>query len=107
MKIMKGTNSTNLETRLTKLFTALSENEKYSIEDPANSHGNDLSDVLNDTVRNALSAAAESTLATVDRSGWEAVFGSAQVTRSVNKVQVLSAAAAHVSSPTRPWARRG
>jgi hypothetical protein len=31
VKIMKGTNSTSLDTRLSKLFTALSENEKYSI----------------------------------------------------------------------------
>src|SRR5216684_3166688 len=41
----------------------------YTIEDPANPNGNDLSELLSESVRASLSIAARSTLATVDSSG--------------------------------------
>jgi hypothetical protein len=45
------------------------------IEDPANPHGNDLTELLSESVRRELSTTASQTLATIDREGWEGVFG--------------------------------
>jgi hypothetical protein len=105
IEVLKGSRATGLEARFKKLLVALRDDiDSYTIEDPANPHGNDLSELLNDSVRATLSSAARSTLSTIDHSGWEAVFGAVKTASRVAKVAVLTAAAAQVAAPTRPWA---
>lgn len=104
IEVLKDTKAQGLEGRLTELLLEVRDNiDDYSIEDPGNPTGNDLSELLNDTVRASLSAGAWSTLQTVETSGWEAVFGAVETTAKVHKVAALSAAAVHAPSPTRPW----
>ena len=75
-----------------------------AIEDPANPTGNDLSDLLNETVWADLSAVAKSTLATLDSDGWEAIFG--KVSSNDDKAEKAQRAAATVITPSRPWLPR-
>jgi hypothetical protein len=101
---VKSSRATGLEGRFEKLLVALRDDiDSYTIEDPANPYGNDLSELLSDSVRATLSSAARSTLSTVDWSGWEAVFGAAKTANRTAKVAILTAAAAQVAAPTRPW----
>jgi hypothetical protein len=74
------------------------------IEDPANPNGNDLTELLSDSIRQELSAAASQTLTTIEREGWEGVFG--KVTDAEAKRAAIIEAARSVSVPARPWCRR-
>jgi Second Messenger Oligonucleotide or Dinucleotide Synthetase domain len=104
IEVLKGTRAQGLDGRFTALLTELRDNiDDYSIEDPANPTGNDLSELLNDTVRASFSAGARSTLQTVEASGWEAVFGAVEAATRVHKVAALAAAAVQAPAPTRPW----
>jgi hypothetical protein len=51
----------------------------------------------------SLSAAAASTLASIDTTGWESVFGKVEEKAAADKVAALRSAAAAVSVPTKPW----
>jgi hypothetical protein len=73
------------------------------IEDPANPQGNDLSALLNDTVRAYLSTVAGNTLLIAASSGWEAIFGTLDITAKTQRIAALKAAAVESSRPTRPW----
>jgi hypothetical protein len=76
-----------------------------SIEDPANPEGNDLAELLSDAVRQSLSSVASSTLALIEKSGWESVFGSIESEEDADrKSQSLRQAAAAVVTPSKPWA---
>jgi hypothetical protein len=81
--------------------------DEISIEDPANPTGNDLSELLSPTIRDALSSVSKSTLELIEKSGWEAVFGPVEEKKDENgrgKIEVLQRAAAAVAIPTKPWA---
>jgi hypothetical protein len=76
--------------------------DDLAVEDPANPTGNDLSDLLNATVKVQLSSAAEWTLREVDNGGWERVFGPVpeeDETAALKRVAVSLPAAAR----QRPW----
>jgi hypothetical protein len=104
IEVLKGSRAAGIEARFKKLLLALRDDiDNYTIEDPANPYGNDLSELLNRSVRTTLSSAARSTLSTVEQSGWPVVFGSVTTSRAP-KVAVLTNAAAQVAAPTRPWA---
>lgn len=76
--------------------------EPIGIEDPANPQGNDLSAFLREAWP-SLKAAAEDTLDLIEASGWETVFGPVEEPAKQEKVQKLRAAAAAVSTSTKPW----
>ena len=62
--------------RSTHFWTELRDNSaNLCVEDPANPNGNDLSKELDDNLKSQLASAAKRTLAQIDSSGWEAVFG--------------------------------
>lgn len=76
--------------------------DDLAVEDPANPKGNDLSDLLNGTVKAQLSSAAERTLHEVDDGGWERVFGpvaEGDETAALKRV----AGSLPVSARQRPW----
>lgn len=76
------------------LWTELRDNSaNLCVEDPANPNGNDLSGLLGDDVKSQLASAAMRTLAQIDASGWEAVFGEAENKEKAEKVQLLHRAA--------------
>jgi hypothetical protein len=104
IEVLKGSTAKGLEGRLTTLLTALRDDiESYKIEDPANPYGNDLSELLDDTVRNSLSVMSRGVLLSVEASGWYAVFGSVEKQATFPRVEALRTAAAQIPSPTRPW----
>lgn len=104
IEVVKSKKSAALEVQLKHLWETLRDDvDSVKIEDPANPHGNDLSDLLNASVRRELSSAAATTLATLARDGWEAIFG--KLTTKDDKKQALVEAARSVQNPARPWCK--
>lgn len=104
IELLRRKTAASLETKLTHVLTELRDNiDDIQIEDPANPQGNDLSALLDGSIRDYLSNVAGSTLATVALSGWEAIFGTVVDTLKSNRIAALKAAAAQSSQPTRPW----
>lgn len=102
---LKSKKSASLESQLDHIWKVLRDDvESITIEDPANPNGNDLSDLLSDAIRRELSTAASETLASIERAGWEAIFGKL-VTETAKRAAVAQAARA-VATPSRPWCRR-
>jgi hypothetical protein len=100
IELLDGTNK-SLPDQVKHAWTELRDrSEPVSIEDPANPTGNDLSDLLNETVWADLSAVAKSTLSTLETAGWEAIFGKVS---SDDKAEKAQRAAAVVTTPNRPW----
>jgi tRNA nucleotidyltransferase (CCA-adding enzyme) len=101
IKTLSGTKK-SLPEQLLHLWTELRDTaEPIAVEDPANPKGNDLSSLLSTAVWAELQTVARATLATLDSSGWEAVFG--KVDSTDDKTAGLKAAAAAVVRPTKPW----
>src|SRR5262249_31033717 len=76
IEVLDADNSGNLEAQFTRVLEAFADDiDSPSIEDPANSSGNDLSSCLTDELRDQLANTARDTLDTVEGEGWEAVFG--------------------------------
>jgi hypothetical protein len=104
IEMLKTKKSADLDTQLRHAWRTLRDDaDSLKIEDPANPSGNDLSELLNDAVRSELSSMASQTLATIDKDGWEAVFGKL-ATDEERKAAVIEAARS-VSAPSRPWCR--
>jgi hypothetical protein len=74
-----------------------------SIEDPANPSGNDMSEMLNDSVRQCLKDMATSTLATLEKDGWEAIFGAVEKTSDQDKKSSLTHIASTITRPSKPY----
>lgn len=103
--LLAGKKSSSLTTQLTHIWTKFrDESKSLSVTDPANEN-NDLSALLNDSVKAELAMVARSTLNTIDSSGWEGVFGKLEDSdnNGGKKSQKLQAAVAAVSSPSKPW----
>jgi hypothetical protein len=104
IKLRDGTNK-SLPEQVKHVWTELRDRtEPVSIEDPANPNGNDLSDLLNQTIWSEMSAVAKTTLATLESDGWEAIFGN--VSSEDDKAEKARRAAAVVTTPSRPWLPR-
>lgn len=105
IELLKDKKDADLVGQLKHVWTELRDNsDSLSIEDPANPEGNDLSGLLNDAVRQALTSVASSTLVLIENSGWESVFGSVEEEDAASKSTALRQAAAAVVTPSRPWA---
>ena len=104
IKLLEGKTKKNLSTQMEHFWTELRDNSAdLTVEDPANPNGNDLSKELDDNLKSQLSTAAKRTLAQIDSSGWEAVFGEAEKKEKAAKVQLLRRAASVAVAPSRPW----
>jgi hypothetical protein len=101
IRLLEGTRK-SLPDQVKHVLTEMKDrSEPVAIEDPANPSGNDLSDLMDDSVWAELKAAASATLDLVDTLGWKAVFG--DVPDDSEKTKKLKAAAIAVAVPTRPW----
>jgi hypothetical protein len=77
--------------------------DPIAVEDPANPTGNDLSGLLKAQWLE-LSLASSNTLDLLERSEWEAVFGTVDGgDRGGTSTERLKSAAASVVTPTKPW----
>jgi hypothetical protein len=78
----------------------------FTVEDPANPTGNDLSEAWNDEVQADVSAIAGDTLDTIDASGWDGVFGKLPSQKQEAKSSALQSAAKAAPVTARPWRRK-
>ena len=70
---------TGLPERLRFVWEYLRDNsDTFTVEDPANPTGNDLCEYLDDQVRARIKKVASTTIDTLDKKGWEAIFGPAE-----------------------------
>ena len=106
IKLLESKKDAARSTQLEYIWTEFRDNiENLYVEDPANPSGNDLSNLLNSTIKGILAEGAGRTLSLIGTSGWEAVFGPVDEKRETEKTEALRRAAAAVVTPTRPWLR--
>jgi len=104
IKLLAQHKGDSLSSQLTRVWEEFRDHSgSLSIEDPANPAGNDLSELLNETVRQSLNQIATSTLSTLDTHGWEAVFGTVEKQSDQDKKASLERIAAAIPRPTKPW----
>ena len=106
IEILKNKKSSSLEAQLKHVWATIRDTkDPVNVEDPANPNGNDLSKVVSDAWP-MLSAFSESTLRTIDSSGWEGVFGTVKRAESAAaRVASLTQAAGAASVRSSPWAK--
>jgi hypothetical protein len=103
--LLAGRKAVSLPTQVRHVLEQFRDNsDNLCVEDPANPGGNDLSDLLNDSVKFMLATQASATLQAVDAGGWERVFGPVQ---EEERAAALSRAAAAVPAAAQhePWSR--
>lgn len=107
IKVLSGKkNKDKLDECLLTFWQELKDNiNSITIEDPANPNGNDLSELLNDNTMQILSSVASSTLQTIERSGWGAVFGKTELMTNSQKIVAISTVAATIRNPAQPWVK--
>lgn len=103
IKLLRGMNDRTLTTELQHVWEHVRDHaDDLAVEDPANPSGNDLSDLLNTSVRAQLSSAAARTLEVIEDSGWEVVFGEVQVNEE-DRAETLKRIAVVTTGKTKPW----
>lgn len=104
IKLLQGRKSRALPDQLEHVLKEFRDNsEDLAIADPANPHGNDLSELLNAAVRVSLEIAARSTLELVERDGWQGVFGPLKVSDKAAEVAALKRMAAATLVRPKPY----
>jgi hypothetical protein len=104
IKLLNGKKNLALTDQLVHVWKEFRDHsDSLSIEDPANSSGNDLSEMLDDSVKQYLKDMATSTLSTLENYGWEAVFGPVEKTSDADKKESLQRIAATIARPSKPY----
>jgi len=102
--LLKNKKNLLLTSQLEYVWTEFRDHsESLSIEDPANPFGNDLSEMLNDSIRRCLKDMTTSTLSTLERDGWEAIFGKVEKTSDKDKKASLERIVATIARPSKPY----
>lgn len=102
IKLLGDRKGKHLDAQLRHVFEELLECvDRVAIKDPANAN-NDLSGLLDMSVRAQLKAAAKQTLDAVTRGGWEKIFGPLRKAETA-KQSALAAAVAATTARTKPW----
>lgn len=102
IELLKGRRTRSLSDQLEHVLKEFRDSsDDLAIEDPANPHGNDLSELLSATVRSGLEFAARRTLEQVDADGWEAVFG--PVDSKASDIAALKRMAAATTVRPKPY----
>ena len=103
--VLKDKKNAALSDQLQHFFETVSQAEKpITVEDPANPTGNDLMPLLTSAWPHLRSVASQ-TIATIENSGWETIYGETGSPDDSTAVEQLSAAI-HVAKqhqPTKPW----
>jgi hypothetical protein len=106
IKILKDCDESDLEKCLLTFWNDIIDNwETFTVEDPANPTGNDLSSMLDYAIRISLKFAAENTLNYINSDNWEAVFGPVKSDENkAAKISVIESIAATTPIISKPWA---
>lgn len=107
IKLLRNKKNMGLVAQLEHIWTELRDGiDDLTIEDPANPTGNDLSALLNDSVKAGLVAVSRRTLSLLEQSGWDAVFGPVEEEKGTHKKEdLVRVAVASVTTPSKPWSR--
>lgn len=107
IKLLKDKKGSGLSTQLEHIWTELRDGiGRLTVEDPANPSGNDLSALLNDSVKSELASVARRTLSLIEEEGWDTVFGPVGEEKDAGKKETLvRAAVTSVATPSKPWSR--
>jgi hypothetical protein len=106
VEILKPKKSATLATQMKHIWTVFQdESDTVSIEDPANPSGNDLSELLSNTVRWELASQGLVALEAIENSGWSSIFGKVEESSDADKIASLHIAAASSIGRARPWGR--
>ena len=73
------------------------------VEDPANPDGNDLSGILNDSIKQSLSICAENALQLIESENWEGIFGQVKSLGNEDKINAIKSMASTYRSAPKPW----
>ena len=104
IKSLDGMADDSLEDQLRHVWEELRDSaDPISVEDPANPNGNDLSSVLSAQWA-WITLAAGQTLDSIDRTGWEAVFGKVATEERAQRASRLTQAASTSTIVTKQWA---
>jgi Second Messenger Oligonucleotide or Dinucleotide Synthetase domain len=107
VELLKSKKTESLTTQMGYVWTELRDNiDAASIEDPANPTGNDLSGLMNASVKYSLNLVASSTLNLIENRGWEAVFGPIEEGDEEKRLHSLRQATVSVITPSKPWLDR-
>jgi hypothetical protein len=107
IKLLKDKKSLTLANQLKHVWEELRDHpDNLSIEDPANPTGNDLSALLDASIKSELSGVARATLNAIANSGWQAVFGPIDDMSEKEKTDSLKNAATRAVMPTCPGCLR-
>lgn len=103
IEILTSTDIDGLDRRFTEVLEQFRDRiHSLSITDPANEN-NGLNDALTPAVRNAISAAAASTLSLVSSAGWSAVFGKVISRTEPAREEAFRTAIITNERRTAPW----
>ena len=104
IKLLDQKKSTTLSAQLKYVWEQLRNAAKpLPVEDPANPGGNSLSDLLDGASWSELSTVASSTLNSIERFGWEQVYGPVASVGAQERTEKLRTAAAAVITPSKAW----
>lgn len=104
IKILDGKANNSIENQLLHVWKKLRDSaDPIAVEDPANPSGNDLSGILSAQWA-WIKMAADSTLRSIDSTGWESVFGKQTSQDRDQRIGRLTQAASSVSVVTKQWA---
>jgi hypothetical protein len=103
VKLLADKKKSSISSQLEHVLIEIADSEdSIAIEDPANPSGNDLMPLLKGAW-SELRSIANSTLALVEQSGWEAVFGPVESSNKAARAAALTTAAYATPVQTRPW----
>lgn len=101
IKLLQDKREVPLTEQLSHIWAEFRDNnDNLTVDDPANPEGNDLSELLNDSVITRLSSVASNTLKQIEEFGWSAVYGAVK-----EDAESLSDRLREVASTrsVRPW----
>lgn len=105
VKILSGSKSLSLDNYLIEFWQTLKDDiDNFTIEDPANPNGNDLSKLFDKTLKLNLSFAAQRSLDLVNKDKWTEIFGEVKDEDSASKIATIEAANLKYKNPVKPWA---
>lgn len=104
VKYSKKSDETPLIVGIKTFWEKLRDTEVFSIEDPANPEGNDLSPLLDDSTKQLLKEYASRAVESVKEDDWKEIFGEPQELTDEEKRTALFSIAAAIPNAPRPYA---
>jgi len=104
IEVLKKIDAKKIDICLRKFWEELRDNiDTIKVEDPANPTGNDLSELLNESIKSTLSSEAKRALETIDHQDWESVFGEVESMSNEEKLESIQIIRQRNPSSSKPW----